>query len=73
LIALLGINGQLEGQGHRLVEFGGRKAFQSLDRLDERIPSFAVHLFGGGSITFAAIFLHVPAVRATRETGLLRV
>ena len=61
LIRLLRINSEPERHRHGLVELRRRKFLQRRDRLRQIVGLVAIHLLGGGAITFAAIILHVSS------------
>jgi len=52
LIGLFWIDTQTERDRDCLIELGRRKLLQSGDRVVEAVGFLAVHLLGGGAITF---------------------
>src|SRR5206468_12805038 len=58
LVRLLWIDPEPERNGDGLVELRRRQLLQSRNRFVQIVSLSAIHLLGGRSITFAAIFLH---------------
>jgi hypothetical protein len=58
LVGLFRIDTEAERDGHGLIELRWWKRLQRGDCVVNAIGFFAVHLLGGGAITFASFLLH---------------
>src|SRR5207302_4533491 len=70
LIRLFWIDTETERNGHGLIELRRREFLQRRDSVVEIISFFAVHLLGGGAISFGPFMLHK---RSLQELALSEV